>query len=295
MKPEFRCAMHPARILAIILLLALSGYDLIDAAKAEDNPSKNEQTFNDPMYEAREYLNEGVKAFTDQEYDAAAQLFQKAIESYPDFPKDVPRMYLATAYMLQYVPGSTDPKSEQMGLKAIETFSDVVERSQDRGEPNVNAMLAIASLIYQLKDFEQAKEWCNRVIEIEEETAEVRENKAEAHYRIAVIIYDTVLEQTGIQGENVEYLKEDEKTKLQQDIDEGLDQLEKAIEIRPDHFDAMIFQNLLWREAAKMEEDEDIKAALIGQANETYTKAIQIKLKAEAEEAAQRKKLNWGE
>ena len=77
--------------------------------------------------QSRDNLNKGVKEFTNQNYAAAAKFFEKSVELDPDFPDDVPRVYLATAYMLQYVPGSMDPKSDQAASKAIEEFSEVVD------------------------------------------------------------------------------------------------------------------------------------------------------------------------
>jgi len=244
--------------------------------------------------QARDNVNKGVSAFAEAEYAEATQFFQKAIELDPDFPEDLPRMYLASAYMLQYIPGSIDPESEKNALKAIETFADVVERSEKTGKPNVNAMLAIASLSYQMENDEQTESWCNRVLEIEPQTDEEREKNAEAHYRIAVMDYDNVSERTGTTGENVEFIEEEEKAELLQYIDEGLDHLAKAIETRPDYFDAMMYQNLLWREKAKMELDEEIKNDLIYQADVVYNQSIQLKLKFEAEEAAKHKTLELG-
>ncbi|MBN2242861.1 MAG: hypothetical protein JW793_09235 [Acidobacteria bacterium] len=244
--------------------------------------------------QSRDNLNKGVKAFTDQKYDAAAQFFQKSIALDPDFPEDVPRMYLATAYMLQFVPGSMDPKSEQMGEKAVATFAEVVDRSQAAGKPNIGAMLAIASLSYQMNKVEQTKEWCRRVLAVEPQTQEEREQMAEAHYRIAVMDFDTVNEETGTLGENIEFLEDADKDTLRGYIEEGLDSLEKALEIRPDYFDAMMYQNLLLREKAKMEEDEEAKLKLINQADILYNKSIQLKLKAEAEKASQHRELDLG-
>jgi len=244
--------------------------------------------------QSRDKLNKGVKAFTDQKYDAAAQFFQQAIKLDPDFPEDVPRMYLATAYMLQFVPGSMDPKSEEMGQKAIETFSEVVDRSEAKGKPNIGAMLAIASLTYQMNKTDLTKEWCNRVLRIEAQTPEEKEQQAEAHYRIAVIDFDTVNSETGTLGENIEFLEQEDKDKLEGLIEEGLGHLESAIELVPDYFDAMSYQNLLWREQAKLEENEEEKLKLMKQADLAYNKYIQLKLKAEQEEASQYKELDLG-
>lgn len=77
-------------ILLLLAVLPLSGCSFMKKLQARDN------------------LNKGVKQFIDQKYDAAAQYFEKSIQLDPGFERA--RMYLATAYMSQFVPGSTDPK-----------------------------------------------------------------------------------------------------------------------------------------------------------------------------------------
>jgi len=253
--------------LAIMLLLAvipLSGCGFIQALRARDN------------------LNKGVKAFTEQKYDAAAQFFEKSVQLQPDF--EDARMYLAEAYTAQFVPGSTDPKSEEMAQKGIGTFKQIVDSAKDPANPNKNAMLSIASLYYQLKKYPESKDWCNRVLKIDPQNAE-------AYYRIAVIDFDDCFEKTGVQGENVGFMSPEEKAKSQANIDEGLVCLNKALEIRPTYFDAMEYQNLLWREKAKFEKDEKAKTELIRQADLVSQKALALKLKAQEEEAKRPKKL----
>ncbi len=233
--------------------------------------------------EARDKLNKGVKAYTEMKYDAAAQFFERTLELDPDF--ETARMYLATAYTSQFVPGSSDPKSEEMAQKGIETFKQVVERSKDPASSTyTNAMLSIASLYYQLKKYPESKEWCNKVLQ-------ANPQNAEAYYRIAVIDFDDVFEKTGVQGENVEYMSPEEKTQALAMIEEGLTSLDKAIEIRPNYFDAMEYQNLLWREKAKFEKDEAAKAELIRKADLVSQKALTLRLKAQEEEAKKPRKL----
>ncbi len=233
--------------------------------------------------QARDKLNKGVKYFTDQKYDAAAQFFEQALELDPDF--ETSRMYLATAYTSQFIPGSSDPKSEENAHKAIATFTQVVDNAKDPANPNKKtAMLSIASLYYQLKKYNESKDWCNKVLQIDPQNAE-------AYYRIAVIDFDDSLEKTGVQGELVDLMTPDEKAKTRAWIDEGLTCLTKALEIRSDYFDAMEYQNLLWREKAKFEKDEKAKAELIREADQVSMKALALKLKAEKEAAAAPKKL----
>ncbi len=230
--------------------------------------------------QARNALNKGTKAYTEQKYDEASKYFQESVDLDPSF--QMARMYLASTYVAQFVPGSPDPKSTEMAQKAIETFKAVYENEKDR--PNINAMLSIASLYYQLKQYPESKEWCNKIQQVDPQNAE-------ALYRIAVIDYDDSLKKTGLQGENVEFLNSQEKTETLANIDEGLNALNKALQIRPDYFDAMEYQNLLWREKAKFEKDEKAKSALIREADIVAQKALSLRLKAQEEEAKKPKKL----
>ena len=229
---------------------------------------------------ARDNLNKGVQAYTEQKYEEAAKFFEASIEQDPEF--EVARMYLATTYSTQFVPGSPDPRSEQMAMKAIATFQDVVAKNPT--SPNINAMLSVASLYYQLRKYDESKEWCRKIQQIDPQNAE-------SLYRIAVINFDDSLAKTGLQGENVEFLNADEKAQTLQNIEEALKCLDQALKIKPDYFDAMEYQNLLWREKAKFEKDEQTKQEIIREADKVAQRALALRLKAQEEEAKKPKKL----
>jgi len=231
---------------------------------------------------ARDSLNKGVKFFTEQKYEQAAERFEEAIRLDPEF--EIARMYLATTYTSQFVPGSPDPRSNEMAEKAIATFKDVLVASKDNRQTTINAMLSIASLYYQLKKYDDSKEWCRKIQQLDPQNAE-------ALYRVAVIDYDDSLKNTGLQGEHIEFLNAEEKAHTLAGIEEGLKALETALQIRPDYFDALEYENLLWREKAKFEKDEKAKAELIHQADMVAQKALALRLKAQEEEAKKPKKL----
>jgi tetratricopeptide (TPR) repeat protein len=229
---------------------------------------------------ARDQLNQGVKAFTESEYAKATEFFKKAVELDPEF--EIAKMYLATAYSQQFVPGSPDPRSTEMANNAIKTFQEVVDSNPEK--PNLNAMISIASLYYQLKEYDKSKDWCGKI-----EKADP--NNADALYRVAVIDYDESVGKTGLQGEGIEFLSLEDRQHTLQDIDEGLKMLDRALQLRGDFFDAMEYQNLLWREKAKFEKDEVAKSKLLQQADLIAQKALQLRLKAEAEAASKPRKL----
>ncbi|HSW40659.1 MAG TPA: hypothetical protein VLL97_14335 [Acidobacteriota bacterium] len=235
--------------------------------------------------EARRNVNSGVAAFTDMKYETAVGYFEKAVELDPELEEAW--LYLGTAYSSQFVPGSADPRSEQMALKAIETFKKIVDSAPDLAQANRNAMLSIAGLYYQLKKFPESREWCEKIISVDPQNAE-------AYYRIAVMGYDFVSERTGLQGENVAFMGEEEKKEAVQKIDEALQFIEKAISSRPNYFDAMEYKNLLIREKAKFENDAALRAELIRQADMVALESLELRLKAQAEDAKRPKKIGTG-
>ena len=62
-------------------------------------------------------------------------------------------------------------------------------------------------------------------------------------------------------------------------IDEGIDSLKKALDLRPDYDDAMAYQNLLLRRKADEASAADERAGLLKQADDFVEKAKEIKQK----------------
>ncbi|HYR84911.1 MAG TPA: hypothetical protein VE422_12595, partial [Terriglobia bacterium] len=60
-------------------------------------------------------------------------------------------------------------------------------------------------------------------------------------------------------------------------IDEGIDKLHKALELRPDYDDAMAYLNLLLRRKADEAATPEERASLLKQADELVDKAKEIK------------------
>ena len=109
------------------------------------------------------------------------------------------------------------------------------------------------------------------------------------------MLFDTVHEKTGILGELVPDMTDEEKEQISAYIQEGLENLQAAIEMYPNYYDAMMYENLLWREQEKMVEDEDAKKELTQKADRAYAQAVRLKLEAEAKEASEHKTLHLGE
>jgi tetratricopeptide (TPR) repeat protein len=229
---------------------------------------------------ARDHLNKGVQAFKGTHYEDAINHFQKAIELDPGLVNA--RLYLATAYATQYVPGVSDPDNEKMGQQAIENYKSVLQQQPD----NVNSIKGIAYLFLQMKKFDEAKEYYRKAI-----TADP--NDPEPYYSVAVIdwtqAYQPRMEERAKIGLKPEEPLKDKKVchllleKNSEVIKDGLTMLDQAIKLRPDYDDAMAYLNLMYRERADVQcDDPAARAADLKTADEWVDKTMATK-KAKAE------------
>jgi Tfp pilus assembly protein PilF len=89
---------------------------------------------------SRDQINQGVTAFKGAQYPEAVEHFKQAVDLDPGFV--TARLYLATAYMQQYIPGAESPENTQMAKAAMDQFNTVLETDPK----NSVAIASIASL-----------------------------------------------------------------------------------------------------------------------------------------------------
>jgi len=228
---------------------------------------------------ARDQLNKGVQSYKNARYEEAIDHFQNAVSLDPSLINA--RLYLATAYAQQYIPGADTEDNNRMAQQAIDQYKAVLERDPK----NINSIKGIAYLYLQMKKFEEAKQYYRKA-------AELDPNDPEAYYSIGVIdwtqSYQPRMEERAKVGLKPEEQLKDKKVcailKVQMDvIQDGLDNLNKALQLRPDYDDAMAYVNLLYREKADREcDDPAAQAADFKTADEWVDKTMATK-KAKAE------------
>ena len=217
-----------------------------------------------------------MKSFIAGDPVSAADYFEAAIRLYPEYPDDLPYKYLATSYLLQFLSETNDQVREKLAFKASEASSVLLNRSEKEDASSAGPMFAIATINYKMKNFEVAKEWLNRVIEVELKSNIETEGRAQAHNMIAWINYDSVIDKMETISE-INQISEEDKVEIQKTIDEGLQHVEKAIAIVPEFREAIMCQSLLLREKAKIETDEKIRTEFIRKADLAYHKASQLR------------------
>jgi tetratricopeptide (TPR) repeat protein len=245
---------------------------------------------------SRDALNHGVQAYKGAHYTEAVDYFKTAVQLDPD--NTMPRLYLATAYMSQYIPGAVSPENVQLADRAKSEFMKVLEKNPS----DTTALASLASLSYQqaqsmpdldqkLKKLDDAKEWYLKLI-----AADPR-NK-EGFYSLAVIdwvkwysAWMRARADLGLKPEEPgplkdKKVKEDLQTQYSAVIDDGIKNLQKALDIDPNYDDAMAYMNLLVREKADLDDSPDQYKADIETADKWVQKALDTK-KAKAKKAAE--------
>ncbi len=234
---------------------------------------------------SRDQLNKGTQAFKNAQYPEAVEHFKQAVELAPDFA--VARLYLATAYMQQYIPGADSPENNQMAQAAHDQFMKVLE-----GNPKDKVAIAsIASLYLNQKKWDDSQQWYEKLTAVDP-------SNADAYYSLGFIAwskwypaYGTARAALGMKQEDPgpikdKKIKEELKAKWTAVIDSGLQSLDKALQINPEYDDAMAYENLLIRERADLADSKEEYEKQTKIADDWVTKALATK-KIKAEKKAQ--------
>ncbi len=249
---------------------------------------------------ARDHLNQGVNAFKTGNYAAAADEFRLAIDADPSFGPA--RLYLATAYEQQYVPGTETAENQKFWQAAMDEFNQVLQ-SSPTDQDKLLATQSIASLYYQVgnakgpdarKAMDSAAEWNKKVIALDPK------NK-EAYYTLGVIAWlDFLPEQRdarnslGMKPEaqnplkpdaKGKTLKADLKAKYWQQLTDGIEYEKKALEIDPKYENAMSYMNLLIRYRADLDDTQEQYDADWKEADTWMEKALQTTKEKAAKKA----------
>ncbi len=239
---------------------------------------------------ARDQLNKGVTAYKNAKYEEAIDHFQQSVALDPTLINA--KMYLATAFAQQYIPGADTPDNNKMAEQAIEQYQKVLDMNAARDQ-KVNSAKGIAYLYLNMKKFDDAKKYYRMA-------ADMDPNDPEPYYSVGVIdwtaCYQPRMEERAKLGlkpdENLNPKNKDQKkvcdelkVKNAPAIQEGIDSLNKAITLRPDYDDAMAYLNLMYRERADLECDNpDARKADLKTADDWVDKTMATK-KEKAEKA----------
>ncbi len=238
---------------------------------------------------ARDLLNKGVAAYKNAQYDTAIEDFKQAKDLDPGLMNA--RLYLATAYASQYIPGAPSDQNVRLGVQAVNEFKEVLSIESN----NLSAIDGVGSILFQMagtpydpKKFEESKSFHQKHIDM-------KPNDPEPYYWIGVIDWTLAFRANGelraaYNRDHVQKqvkdtdplpaaLRSDYTSKFGPLVEEGITNLQKSIQVKPDYDDAMAYLNLLYRRKADMVESAEERESLKNQADGLLDKVKEIKQK----------------
>jgi len=256
-----------AILIGTALLVVVENSGAVRVAPQEDAAAQR--------MEARKWLNEGVQAYREGQIDQAIVDFQNAKKLDPSLVNA--QLYLATARSAQYIPGDPSPENAQHGDQALQEFRSILGAHPD----SLSAIDGAGSILYNLagtpfdpEKMEESKSYHQKHIEL-------RPGDPEPYYWVGVIDWSLAFRGNG--DMRADFNKIAKKPVKNTDptppalaaqfrqkyggiVDEGIANMNKAMDLRPDYDDAMAYLNLLYRQKADMEltvaeQELDVKIA----------------------------------
>jgi len=239
---------------------------------------------------ARQEIKKGNEFFKATQYQAALANYQEALRLDPGEARL--HKFIGETYMALYQPGSKHPKDLEFAGKAIselqtylkeypndrkvreflvsmylatDRFDDAIVFYQDLLKVNPGdsrAMTSLASMYFKKGDFNQGLEW-------EKKRAALEPANPEPWVMVGVQAWDR----------SYHYPDIDPVTRGKI-VSDGMDALQKALQIKADSFDALTYMNLLYREKAKIETDDAKKQEAIAAADKYREQALELRKKA---------------
>jgi len=272
---------HPAlagallrSLVAVLWVLALAG------------PVPAQETSEDDRVEARAMLNRGVEAYKHAKFDDAVTDFERAKELDPSLVNA--QLYLAVAYASQYVPGATSPENLHYGELATQEFRAIL----DKDPTNISAIDGIGSILYNMGGTPFDVEKLEKAKEYQELHIRLRPDDPEPYYWVGVI--DWSIAYRSNQDIRNEYNRNARQAIKPADpltpdlaarfnvgfgrgIDEGISNLKKTIDLKPNYTDAMAYLNLLYRQKADTEISASARANDLRMADDLVDQVMKIK------------------
>src|SRR3954451_20830590 len=126
--------------------------------------------------QSRDQMNKGIQSYKGNKYADAVKHFQEAVKLDPTNTNA--QVYLATSYMIQWVPGADAPDNKKNYDMAKQEFDEVLKKDPS----NSLALASMASMAYNSASsgtpeqksaaLEEARKWNQRRIEVDPKDAE---------------------------------------------------------------------------------------------------------------------------
>src|SRR5487761_10525 len=237
---------------------------------------------------ARDDLNKGVEAYKNGQFDSAVEYFKESTQLDPTLVNA--RLYLAQAYASQYIPGAPSQDNKRNAEQAVAVWKEVLQNDPN----NTTALGGIGSMYYNMAGTPFDRDMMEQAKTYQQKVMQINPNDPTPYYWVGVIDYwiafRTNAELRADYNEKArkpikeldplppavrdQFIQKEGAT-----VDDGIQSLQHAIQLKPDYANAMAYLNLLLREKADMETTLEARNADEKQADDLLEKVKEINQK----------------
>jgi tetratricopeptide (TPR) repeat protein len=233
-------------------------------------------------------MNLGVQAYKQSKFNEAIQHWEKCVALAPD--NTTAHLYLATAYAQEYIPGADTPNNNRFAEQAIDQYQHVLD-GNPVSSSRINSVKGIAYLYLQMKRFDDSKKYYRMASDLDPDDPENYYSVGVIDWTETYVPRQEVRTRLGMKPEDSlpvmhKGVCAEMKEKNAALVQEGIDNMNKALRLRPDYDDAMAYMNLMYRERADIQcDDPSAREADLKTADDWVDKTMAAK-KAKAEKTA---------
>jgi tetratricopeptide (TPR) repeat protein len=193
---------------------------------------------------ASDMIKQGQDAYSRGDFKAAANSFDAAVRVEPDNIEA--KLMLAKTLMQEFVPhGQNGP---ELLAGARKQFEDVLARDAR----NTRALHGMMMVSVNAGKFPEAKEWAQKTIASDATDASAYYVIGVADWTLAFFDYQKVRKAAGMKPEDPGIipdagLREQFRAQHMSQVEDGIRNLQTALQIKPDYSNAMAYMNLLYR------------------------------------------------
>jgi tetratricopeptide (TPR) repeat protein len=232
-------------------------------------PSMRGDADNDALLtKAVAYYKESADRLKDSADPIDKQLAQRSLDylvaAYsPDKLNDASQAEPVVQDMIRLDPSNVDNYFKLSKIYEDAGVYDWAEKillyAKDAAPSDPNVYLQLARFYNEQGDFP-------KTIQALRDRATQEESNPEAHFMIATYFWDNVQRNFSLTTDQ----KEDQ-------VKQGIDEIDKALQLKPDYIDAMVYKGLLLRQQALLEKDPKVQQDLIKQAEVLHDKAEELR------------------
>jgi tetratricopeptide (TPR) repeat protein len=214
---------------------------------------------------AKDKLNQGVIKYNEGQREEAKKFFLEATEYDPD--NAVAWLYYGATLLKDYrEEEENQDKRRDVATQALKVFEKALALSGDNCVNRENAISNIAVIYDDLKDDDNWRTWR---LKLAEDQCATREGKINGYYVVATRYFNCSHDQTNryqdksraLAGDSWHYRNMDypaalpDKRRAEDCTTRGLEYIEKALQVDPEHVNSLYYKGLLYRERQMLTKD----------------------------------------